>query len=614
MERGGGPAYGGVAPVRLAVRAGSVAAPGCPLPGLLATPLVVTDDGGGLAQHVVAGLVEGGVAATAVAQVPRDARGVLFLGGLRDVCTVEEALAVNREAVRAAQAVAVSCQSDGGIFVTVQDTGGDFGLAGATQPRAWLGGVAGLAHTAAREWPLASVKAIDCERGGRDRRTVAAALVRELLTGGSTLDVGLTACGERLTIEPAPLPRVPGAPSRGDQVIVVSEGDPAMTAAAVAALTPDHRVVLVGAATGWADPRVRYLTGDWRRPTALPRALAKVRREWGPVTGVVHVPGPSGCHFLADQAEREYLQAFLAKVDMLRMLLAATAHDPLEFLLVFSSAGAETGGGPDAMADAVLHQVAAAEARRHPDRLTRAIGWGRWRGGKIGPALAEHLRRQDIPLLSVDAGAEAIRAELGTGGGARVLVSAGAVTVSADHRIMDVEAGDGATLALAIEWLVRAIDMERGPADVVVLRDIVSVVGQDTLVDKDFQVRGRLACGSDGPRLDLELRAHDGTPLYRANAELRPGTDETSLPKDGEVAAVVAGGLHMSIEWARQVFDGMARPVAVAEFRLPRAGAAPGPFVVHRRHVAETYAECDVECLGEDGLPCAELRGIRLVP
>lgn len=586
-----------------------MAAPGCPLPGLLATPLVVTDDGGGLAEHVVAGLADAGVAATAVPEVPHDARGVLFLGGLRDVCTIEEALAVSREAVRAAQAVAVPFQSDGGIFVTVQDTGGDFGLAGATPPRAWLGGVAGLAHTAAREWPMASVKAIDCERGGRDRRTVAAALVRELLTGGSTLDVGLTACGERLTIEPVPLPRTRGAPSRADQVIVVSEGDPAMTAAAVAALTRDHRVVLVGTATGRADPRVRYLTGDWRRPTALPRALAKVRREWGPVTGVVHVPETSACHFLADQAEREYLRAFLAKVDMLRLLLAATEHDPLEFLLVFSSAAAETGGGPDAMADAVLHQVAAAEARRRPDRLVRAIGWGRWCGGKIGPALAEHLRRQDIPLLSVDAGAEAIRAELGTGGGARVLVSAGAVTVSADHRIMDVAAGDGTTLALAIEWLVRAVGMERGPTDMV-LRHIVSVVGQDALVD--FQVRGRLACGGDGPRLDLELRAHDGTTHYRASADLLPCAGETTAPKDGEVAVVVASALQVSIRWAQRVFGGAVRAVAVAEFRLMRAGAAR--CVAHRRHVAETYAECDVECLDEDGRPCAELRGIRLVP
>lgn len=617
----------------------AVAAAGCPLPGITAVPVVVTDDGGGLAAHVVAGLTAGGVAATVVGEVPHDARGVIFLGGLRVVESIADAVAVNLEAFRAARAVAGRFQAGGGVFVTVQDTGGDFGLAGATSPRAWLGGVAGLAHTAAREWPCVSVKAIDCERGDRDGPAVAAALVRELLTGGSTLDVGLPAVGEtRLTVEPVPDPGMPGTTALCEEpVIVVSEGDPVMTAAALAALARGRpaRLVLVGREPH-ADPAdthaalrdltdagmlVRYVTGDWRRPLALSRALAGIRREWGPITGVIHVPATSACHFLSDLTEREYLRAFLAKVDLLRLLLAATVDDPLDFLLVFASSAAESGRGADAMADAVLCQVVSAEARRRPDRVVRAIGWGRWSGGLIGPALAEHLRRQDIPLLSVGAGAQAILGELKTPrGGSRVLVSAGA-SHGVDHRITGVTPGahtigDDAALpvAMAIEWLVRAVGLERGFAHVTVLRDFLAVRRPEA----DLQVRGRLACAGTGPRLDVELRAEDGTPHYQASADLHAG--ETPAGQDTEQwrtdPVVVARGLRACLRWAGQVLGVAVRPVAVAEFRLLRTGAAPGPvrYVTSPRHVGDTHAECDVVCLDEDGRPRAELFGVRLTP
>ena len=45
--------------------------------------------------------------------------------------------------------------------MTVQDTGGDFGLAMNPGEHAWLGGLSGLAKTAAQEWPLAVVRSID---------------------------------------------------------------------------------------------------------------------------------------------------------------------------------------------------------------------------------------------------------------------------------------------------------------------------------------------------------------------------------------------------------------------------------------------------------------------
>jgi hypothetical protein len=97
-------------------------------------------------------------------------------------------VAVNREALRAARSVAARFAKEGGTFVTVQDTGGDFGLSGSE--RAWLAGPAALARTAAIEWPSAHVRAIDVGRVGRSPDEVAEALCAELLSGGVEREVG----------------------------------------------------------------------------------------------------------------------------------------------------------------------------------------------------------------------------------------------------------------------------------------------------------------------------------------------------------------------------------------------------------------------------------------
>jgi hypothetical protein len=207
-----------------------IAAPACglALAGLSNGPITVVDGGSGLAPAVVAQLDAHGVTATAGDIPERDAWGAILLSGLGPVSDPEQAGSVSRAAFQAARNVAASMEERGGVFVTVQDTGGCFGLKDPDPQRAWLGGLAALTRTAAREWPLAAVKAIDCQRGGRDSAAVAAAIVSELLTGGCTLDVGLRADGTRWALadgEPTPAPALE-APA-GNQVLVVSGGDAA---------------------------------------------------------------------------------------------------------------------------------------------------------------------------------------------------------------------------------------------------------------------------------------------------------------------------------------------------------------------------------------------------
>jgi acyl transferase domain-containing protein len=750
---------------RLAVRAVPAPAPGYLMPGVGDFHLLVTDDGSDVAARVAAGLARHGVHASVVAEVTDRAEGIVFLGGLRPVASAEQAVRVNREAFRAARAVAAGMREKGGLFVTVQDTGGSFGADGADAPRAWLGGIAALARTAAREWPLASVKAIDCECAGRDPESLAAALVRELVEGGSTLDVGLRADGTRLTLEPVPVPAqaradapaaTPAEPDRRtglgpESLIVVSGGGRRATAAVMIALARRYRprLVLLGgaplrdepaqvrraldpasllrvltelarregrtpdpdrldaeaseilagrevratlAALERAGASARYVPVDVRDAPALTEALAGIRRGWGPITGIVHGAGVPADGLIADQTDDvRYDRVFGTKVDGLRALLAATAGDPLTLLAVFGSIGAEIGDAgrsSHAMADAVVGQVASAEAVRRPDCRVRAIAWGPWQAA-TGPDPTTP------PSIPAEAGAAAFLAELESADErpTRVIIGAtgdaGVLTVGGEHRSFWVRVGPADShladhgpagapvvpIAVAMEWLARAVRRERSSAATMVLRDvrILKPISLDSFPDTDRRllVSSRLDSSAAGRRLGLELRGEDGTVYCLASADVgplrgtawavwTPPTDLKSLERkrlyDGRVLfhgprfqsinvldgvsasgsaawlaglhelgwahedwqtdpAAVDGGLQVAMLWAERVLGGPSLPQAVGEYRLWKRGPATGSVhcLVCPREVRDDGAVCDVGYFDEDDSLRAELFGVELV-
>ncbi|WP_063762966.1 type I polyketide synthase [Streptomyces rimosus] len=426
-------------------------AAGTPLPGLGEGPLSVVGDGTGLADEVVRLLGRHGVAAERHTDVPAGAAGVVFLGGMAEPASVAEAVARQREAFQAAHAVAPRMEQHGGVFVTVQDTGGWFGLRDCAPGRAWLGGIAALARTAAAEWPRASVKAVDCARGPRTDGEVAAAVVGELLGGGPSLNVGLPADGVRRTWavrdEDAP-GDAPPAPALGPlPVIVATGGTGGVTAEALVELarTCPARFVLIGrskpdgpranriratlAALEEAGSQARYVRTDIRDRAGLGAALAGVRAEWGPVTGLVHAAGVLADRRIRDKSAADFDEVFGVKVDGLAALLQETAADPLRLVCVFSSVVASYGnpGQCDyAMANETLNQVIAAERAGRPEALVRSLAWGPWQGGMVTPRLAELFRLDGVPLLSMEAGARAFAAELATAAPQpHVIISAG---------------------------------------------------------------------------------------------------------------------------------------------------------------------------------------------
>ena len=416
---------------RFVVRAAPAAPVGMAIAGLHASRrAVITDDGAGVASALASALAARGVKAEVVAQAPADADLVVFLGGLRPASSIDEAIEVNREAFRVAKTIAPRFASEGGIFVCVQDTGGDFGLSGKDPTRAWLGGVAALARTASREWPAATVRAIDCARGDRSPAAVAEAIAAEILEGGAATDVGLSADGGRIALhtEPLSIVRDGGKSVDARSVIAVSGGARGVAARALIELarTSKPRLVLLGRtplvdepadlrnavdeaslkrallernkregkaispielaseaarvlaareargtieALREAGSEARYVAVDVEDAAKLSAELDAVRAAWGPITGVVHAAGVLADKPIVDKTEAQIDRVLGTKVRGLRALLDATASDPLDLVCVFSSVAARVGNAGQAdyaMANQILESVACAERAKRP--------------------------------------------------------------------------------------------------------------------------------------------------------------------------------------------------------------------------------------------------------
>ncbi|HEX5890136.1 MAG TPA: SDR family NAD(P)-dependent oxidoreductase [Pyrinomonadaceae bacterium] len=599
---------------RFALRQVTAPATGMALAGLFGVErVVITDEGTGLAEVLAKKLAERGIDASVVSTVPSDANAVIFLGGMRPVANIDVAMDVNREAFRAARAVAPRFGSEsGGVFINVQDTGGDFGLRGCDSTRAWLGGVSALVRTAALEWPNASVRTIDCERGDRDLETIAAAICAELFEGGSTLEVGLRADGTRTTLATVAMPAQPDASAQlgPDSVVVVSGGGRGVTAAGLVALARAcrPRVVLLGRTTlspesaafenidndqdlsraliekirsegreatpaeilaekdrvlasheiratinalKAAGSEARYITVDVQDEAALASALDTVRRDWGPITAIVHGAGVLADKRIAEKTDEQFNRVFDTKVVGLRSLLAATTSDPVSTLCLFSSVAARTGnpGQADyAMANEVLNLVACAERSRRGNGCNiRSIGWGPWDGGMVTPGLKTHFQQLGVPLIPIESGAKIFVDELRsvsddvavvvTGANGHGLLGSDSTRVErvevsvtaqshpylAHHRLGDVVV---VPVVMAIEWMLRGARAYRPDLVPTAVRNVRVLSG---IKIHDFErsfdvlvVNCREISNGTGSELSVELRGRNGTLHYSSVVQMSP--------------------------------------------------------------------------------------------
>ncbi len=445
--------------------------------------VTITDDGMGIADALSELLIVRGFEAAVVDEIPGGMRAVICLSGIRPFENREQAVAANEQAYRTAHAIAPVLSAEGGVFVTVQDTGGSFAP---KDDRAWAGGLSALAKTAAIEWPKAKVKAIDIDLAGRTPHTIAQALLNELLNGGKELEVGLGARNERVAVETT------FGPASGsdlglakDAVIVASGGARGVTAQSLIHLarraggryvllgrTPiadepafcagktteselkqafiadaksrgesaspaavgkkvsqviasrEVREVLAGFQTAGAE--ARYVALDIRKAAEVSQALDQVRKDWGPVAGIVHGAGVLADKLLTELTPDKFEAVFSTKVEGLEALLDATASDKLKFLCMFSSVAARTGNTGQAayaMANEVLNRVAQSKAGK--GTRVKSLNWGPWDGGMVTPGLRKHFAQNGIKLLGIEEGAELFVDEILSGADSEVEIVLG---------------------------------------------------------------------------------------------------------------------------------------------------------------------------------------------
>ncbi len=146
----------------------------------------------------------------------------------------------------------------------------------------------------------------------------------------------------------------------------------------------------------------------WMAGSLVRAVLSEVRKEWGPVTGLIHGAGVLSDKLLKDKTERQFDLVFDTKVRGLTELLSALEGDPLKMIALFSSVAARFGnaGQSDyAMANEVLNKVGQAERRKRGNAcLVKSFNWGPWDGGMVQPALREEMTRRGVTLIPVAAG------------------------------------------------------------------------------------------------------------------------------------------------------------------------------------------------------------------
>ncbi|WP_221568725.1 SDR family NAD(P)-dependent oxidoreductase [Alkalihalobacillus sp. TS-13] len=438
--------------------------------------IAIIDEGTGIAEYTAKKLKKRGIDAEATASLREGAGGVIYLGGLKKIGSIEEALDINREAFRMARTFVNTKSPGSSFFVTVQDTSGDFGLSGQSEQQAWLSGLTGLAKTANLEWEDTQSKALDIERGKRSAEEIAELIVTELFHGGSELEVGIPERGERVTlsVRESALGQVERY-IEDDSVLVVSGGAKGVTAEALVALAQKAklRFVLLGRSvirqeppfceglntdaelkavllaeskkTGkaWTPAELtkqvrsimstreiketirrlekagsfaRYISLDVQELKGLEKVFNQVRQEWGPISGIVHGAGLLADRLIAEKTDEQFERVFQTKVSGLWNLLYVTRNDPIHLICLFSSIAARTGnyGQCDyAMANEILNKVAATEAsRRGSDCIVKSFNWGPWDGGMVTSELKGHFEQRGIPLLPPHEGAAFFAEEL----------------------------------------------------------------------------------------------------------------------------------------------------------------------------------------------------------
>jgi NAD(P)-dependent dehydrogenase (short-subunit alcohol dehydrogenase family)/acyl carrier protein len=219
----------------------------------------------------------------------------------------------------------------------------------------------------------------------------------------------------------------------------------------------------------------QYFSVDVRDPDAVSSCLEKVRDALGAVKGLIHGAGVLEDRLIKDKQISQFQRVFETKVNGLESLLAATEKDHLKYLVCFSSIAARMGniGQVDyAMANEVINKIAVKQQLNRPDCKVLSINWGPWDGGMVTPSLKRNFIKNDVSLIPIAQGTEAMLNEMSNSNDKEVEVVVGgffhhpsvveSIVKREKHEIVETppHASNGKAMSLTAK---RDIDVENYP-------------------------------------------------------------------------------------------------------------------------------------------------------
>ena len=458
-----------------------------------ALPVWVTDDGSKLAAGIVKNLSERGYRAQLVSL---DAPGALDpKDGLAGLVIIAPAAKLAKKSIwdkdsedflkkafRLAQTAGPALRSagkaTGASLMTISRLDGAFGISGLrSEQNPVFGGLAGLAKTAAREWPEVSCRALDAAADWQHTVSVAQTVTDELFFKGP-VEMGISETGSKVVLlSQSEQVKGGGLPLEKGDVVLITGGARGVTAEAAAALAAScgptlailGRSPLPAAEEAWlsacpaendikktlisrnpgmtprtageqcrkilaarevraqlnrfeaAGSRAVYFSADIREGQAVRTVLEKIAKDLGPVRAFVHGAGVLADKLILDKTAEQFDAVFDTKVIGLRNILAALDLSKLKVLALYSSSTARFGraGQCDyAMANEVLNKTARLIARRLPDCRVASFNWGPWDGGMVNDGLKALFAKEGVGVIDLAAGGKFLVDELSSGSGA----------------------------------------------------------------------------------------------------------------------------------------------------------------------------------------------------
>ncbi len=393
-------------------------------------PLLVTRDGSGVAEAVVARLNERGVACElGPIDAQGDFGGVIHLASLGAVGDYKAPTQALLGLAKRLGAEKTEC------FITVTGLGGRFGFDGVTPERLGQVGALGFTKALALEWPDATVKAIDVDPSlGAD--VVARQLVDELSSGDRTPEVGFAREGRlAVSLEPVASVAVSGPVLTKDSVVVVTGGAKGLGLKLARSLAKEYgcAVALVGrsarseeaakAASSVKSAGARsctYHAADVRDAGSVKACLAAVRTSHGRIDAVVHAAGVLADALVGSKQAGDVDAVLETKVGGAQALLEATATDSLKLVALIGSWAGRFGNAAQTDYSAANEMMARLAVSASGPR-TVAIDYPPWADSEMARKIPgfkkAELKAQGVSFLTDQEGVTSFLAAIAQGKG-----------------------------------------------------------------------------------------------------------------------------------------------------------------------------------------------------